>query len=393
MKICLVNNLYYPYERGGAERVVAMSVAGLKKAGHESFVICSGVRWRLEKGSGPAGEKVYYLPAYNFCSYQNLNRLPLLGRLFWRGLDIINVFTLSAFKKVIKKERPSVVITHNLTGLSLLFPRWLARENIRHAHYLHDIQLLHPSGLLLYGQEKSLDAWPAKFYQSLARRFFAGAPLALSPSHWLLKMHMKRGFFSSSQALVLPNPIAGAPIASRRSTGADPEFLYVGQITRPKGVLLLFGAFSDYLAGGGRGHLRIVGAGDLDFAPWRKKFGERLICVGKKNSRQVLAAMSAADVLIVPSLCYENSPTVIHEAMLAGLPVIAADLGGIPELLKGSGLLFTPGSQKDLSRQMLWAASHPQQTSELGARLAGLADSHKLENYIQRLSAILENIR
>ncbi len=48
------------------------------------------------------------------------------------------------------------------------------------------------------------------------------------------------------------------------------------------------------------------------------------------------------DLLVVPSLWPENSPLVIHEAFMHGLPVVAARMGGVPELVThgGNGLLY-----------------------------------------------------
>jgi GT2 family glycosyltransferase len=61
-------------------------------------------------------------------------------------------------------------------------------------------------------------------------------------------------------------------------------------------------------------------------------------------------ALSAIDVLVVPSVWPENSPLVIREAFLAGIPVIASRTGGIPEIVEHgrNGLLFEPGNVKEL---------------------------------------------
>jgi GT2 family glycosyltransferase/glycosyltransferase involved in cell wall biosynthesis len=61
--------------------------------------------------------------------------------------------------------------------------------------------------------------------------------------------------------------------------------------------------------------------------------------------------LASIDVLVVPSVWPENSPLVIHEAFLAGVPVIASRIGGIPELVKDgrNGLLVAPGDTVDLS--------------------------------------------
>jgi glycosyltransferase involved in cell wall biosynthesis len=60
----------------------------------------------------------------------------------------------------------------------------------------------------------------------------------------------------------------------------------------------------------------------------------------------VPALLAAADVLVVPSIWYENSPLTLHEARLAGVPVVASAHGGLLELVthEVDGLLFEPGS-------------------------------------------------
>ena len=47
MKICLINNLYKPFNRGGAEKVAETIVDGLIKAGHEVFIISTKPRGEL----------------------------------------------------------------------------------------------------------------------------------------------------------------------------------------------------------------------------------------------------------------------------------------------------------------------------------------------------------
>jgi GT2 family glycosyltransferase len=67
---------------------------------------------------------------------------------------------------------------------------------------------------------------------------------------------------------------------------------------------------------------------------------------------QVAEALASIDVLVVPSIWPENSPLVIQEAFLAGIPVVASRIGGIPEVVtdERNGLMFEPGSVEDLTR-------------------------------------------
>src|SRR5262249_1399492 len=59
---------------------------------------------------------------------------------------------------------------------------------------------------------------------------------------------------------------------------------------------------------------------------------------------QTAAVYDQIDVLVVPSLWLENSPLVIHEAFMAGIPVVGARIGGIADLVEDgvSGLLYDP---------------------------------------------------
>jgi GT2 family glycosyltransferase len=75
----------------------------------------------------------------------------------------------------------------------------------------------------------------------------------------------------------------------------------------------------------------------------------------------VPAALASLDALVVPSVWPETSPLVIREAFLAGRPVIASDIGGIPELVDHAqnGLLFAPGDIDGLARALRRLADEP----------------------------------
>ena len=61
------------------------------------------------------------------------------------------------------------------------------------------------------------------------------------------------------------------------------------------------------------------------------------------------AVLDSIDVLVLPSVWWENSPLVVLEAQGRGVPVIASAIGGVPELVTGdSGLLVPPGDRVQL---------------------------------------------
>ena len=130
-------------------------------------------------------------------------------------------------------------------------------------------------------------------------------------------------------------------------------FLYVGQIEKHKGVELLLEAFVDLKDD--KCELWIAGEGNinkmLNDECRMKNTDEKIKFVGKKSSTEVRELMQKANCLVVPSLCYENQPTVIMEAKQNNLLVIASDIGGIPEIL-GTEFLFKAGDRESLKNKM-----------------------------------------
>ena len=100
--------------------------------------------------------------------------------------------------------------------------------------------------------------------------------------------------------------------------------------------------------------LKIYGAGPD--ASYRKSLtsmaasnGNIEFC-GVYPESQTGEVLSHADVIVVPSLCYENYPMTLHEALACNIPVIATKLGGMAERIKEgfNGFLFEMGDSRHL---------------------------------------------
>lgn len=72
-------------------------------------------------------------------------------------------------------------------------------------------------------------------------------------------------------------------------------------------------------------------------------------------NNKIATILSRIDVLIVPSIWFENSPLTIHEAFMAGIPVITSNIGGMADLVTHgvNGLLFNVGDPRELKKAML----------------------------------------
>ena len=89
--------------------------------------------------------------------------------------------------------------------------------------------------------------------------------------------------------------------------------------------------------------------------------------MGRFSRDRAAEAYAQIDVLVVPSLWLENSPLVIHEAFMAGVPVVGARIGGIPDLLADGrgGLLFDPASPSALGATLQTLIDDPSRVQAL----------------------------
>lgn len=342
MKIIVFNNLYKPFARGGAERIVERLAEEFSAQGHETLIVTS-LPLGEKRPTAPSVEYFSGLPAW----YYHLDRLPKALRLLYHLFGYIDPFVYLRTRKLLRDFQPDLVITNNLLGLGLSVMRAIKRGKAKHVHILHDIQLLHPSGLLMWGQESLIQSSAAKRYQALNDTFFNKTSLVVSPSKWLLDLHLKQGLFKQVRHAVMANP-ANFKSVSREEHQVPTiiDCLFVGQLESHKGIGFLLASFEKM---SGNHRLRIIGSGSQESLVLAAiKQNQRIAFLGRLSPDQVAEEMSRASVLILPSLCYENSPTVIYEAMSQGLPIVAADLGGIPELIVDKQNLFIPGNSQSL---------------------------------------------
>lgn len=88
---------------------------------------------------------------------------------------------------------------------------------------------------------------------------------------------------------------------------------------------------------------------------------------GRERTAEMYAQI---DVLVVPSLWLENSPLVIHEAFMAGVPVVGARAGGIADLVDEgrTGLLYDPSSRAELEAALGRLIENRERVDELAER-------------------------
>ncbi len=391
MKICLINNLFVPHQKGGAETVVKYIVEGLLKNNYEVVLITLGRKSERQMLSDKF--QIYRIIPWNIFSYMDIDSKSIFLRLIWWFFNIFNFSANLQIKKILLSEKPDVVHTHNLTGIGFLVPRLIRHLNMKHIHTLHDIQLLYPSGQLIYGQENKLvnKNLFIKLYQLLTRWLVVSSGvLVISPSKWLMNFYNQRGFFKHVKKEILVNPVN---VSNQEPTvvklKSPIKLLYVGRIESYKGILFLLDVFRDLQHTINGIELHIIGDGP-DSSNVREliKDNPAIIFHGSLTGEELVKFYQTCQALIFPTLTYENCPMVILEAFSFGMPVMAANLGGIPELVKNyqTGWLFNPGDGGQLKKVLeKFATLKPAELAIIKANCLTKAKQFNHEKYIQEL--------
>ncbi len=387
MKICLINNLYKPFNRGGADRITEILAEGLFKKGHAVFVIATKPLFLISHISYLI-TRTYYIS--NLFYY--LNRVPVIIRFIWHLIDMFDIGTYYKVRKILKKEKPGIVITNNLKGLSYLIPFLLRRKGIKHIHILHDIQLIHPSGLMYFGEEAKIDGYLAHSYSRICAWLFGSPEAVISPSKWLMRMHVDRNFFPGSIKRVIRNPIADLPSSTlRKESDGVFRFIYSGQLEKHKGIDLLLTAFINLAKKNKNIELILLGKGSMaDTISNLCRGRKNIILAGWITGREeYFKFLSNADCLVMPSVCYENSPAVLYEAAALGLPFIASDLGGAGELVEEyGGTAFRAGDAADLAAKMDMVIRNKSKYENAVKSNQDKVRNLQIDNYLKELQAL-----
>ncbi len=279
-------------------------------------------------------------------------------------------FSMHHYRRVREKIRsfhPSVVHAHNT--FPLLTPSVYAAaaaERIPVVQSVHNYRFLCSNGLFLQPNgsvcERCLGGahWNAVRFRCYGGSRLRSGGMALSLSiHRLLRTFHRTisAFISPSQFLKEKLVKGGLPekkifhipptileMGERQHEPEEQMLLYVGRLSREKGLMTLLKAAGDVPDW----PVQIVGSGPLE--PEMKSFvsARRLANVkffGHLPAADVASLLQKAAFLVCPSECYENLPTVVLEAWSYGLPVIASRIGGLAEIITEgqNGFLFEPG--------------------------------------------------
>lgn len=181
----------------------------------------------------------------------------------------------------------------------------------------------------------------------------------------------------SAGGIVIPNGVpveevrARLPMrnAVRRELGISTSLvlLFMGRVTRNKGVSTLLDAFDAIRQTGMDLRLLLVGPIDHDVSlllESRPEHGRFVLAVGEQT--EPWRFLVAGDIFVLPSMS-EGLPLSLLEAMAAGIPAVASAVGDVATLLQDrkNGLIVAPGDSSALSAAILELVGDPSLATEL----------------------------
>jgi glycosyltransferase involved in cell wall biosynthesis len=268
-------------------------------------------------------------------------------------------------------------------------------ENRRRYRWLAQIA---PSLAKFYWNKQTIQTRHAEARQKFLLEALNQADMIISPSQFVRSIYIQAGIKPAS---ILYSRFGLDPVVPSSRKSSEPaihdqlRIAYLGQIIEAKGVHILLEAVRRLATL----PLLVKIYGNADCSPNYTAQLHRIIAndhhismAGSYREQHELAQiLEATDVVVVPSIWFENSPTVILEAFSYHVPVIASNLGGMAELVQEgkTGLLFTPGDPDDLARCFRRLVEEP---NLLPALRTGIKPVRSMADELDQLEMIYRKI-
>ncbi len=372
---------YYGVAGGGVGLLLQHQSEQLVQWGHE---IINVVLVNSETQSDKIPNLSFHQPKpINLYAIKDKDNQPIWKKTLWQLSDLYSLQSAYVIKNLIQTEKPDLIHIHKMRGFSGAL--WQVCSQLmpnKVIQTLHDYECISPIGTLegQIGQWAKNEHWLLKPYQAVRR--FQTKPIAwvTAPSQDTLKTVLNVNFFQQAKPRVIPNPHAwtSSQLAAREKAhssqpqafGSPFRFLYLSRLEPEKGIRELLEAFNQAYLKHPHAQLTVAGWGSLG-EELKQVWGKHpaIHFVGRVEAKEKEKLLSEADVLVVPSTWAEAFGIVSVEAFAFGKPVIASNIGGLPEIITEgkTGWLVEAGSISKLQAKLGFVLQNPNLPSEMSA--------------------------
>jgi glycosyltransferase involved in cell wall biosynthesis len=376
------------YVAGGAENAIVKISPYLLNKGYSIKTLASDL-----------GADKKHFNEYVFKSVNSSS--PLKALLF-----LFNPYSFLMLKKVLKEYRPDVVHLHTMgqitpSALFLLKNHPTVMTLHGPESFLHELLIwcLRPSYFKHHGYDKkdlNIAGRLTYFYFNSLQKFLyrfglKNVDIFIAPSQYMQNVAK----IDVAPVVHLPNFIE---LQQFHELTNNYNLLFVGRLEKMKGVEILIQAISFVIKVFPQTTLTIVGDGcsKSDLFDLTKKLQlERSIDFrGWVEHKDLDGYYEKASIVVVPSICPENFPTVCNEAMSAGRPVIGTRVGGIPEIIDDgvNGYLVETENPEQIATNVVKLFSEENLLKEFGRNARKKAQEFSLEKHVANLEKVYEEV-
>lgn len=405
MKVLLQNSLFYPNVIGGAEIAVHIIGAELRRRGLQvDGLATTGLKgrdrgWRTRPTDDSLGT-IYEAPFHGLTDLYRDGALAPQPGLLVRGLHHFTQVRSPRWKKlmagILAESRPDVVHTNTILGMTSSIWEAARQQGIPVLHTLHDYQLLCPRTTLMRSDHSNcVDApLPCRVLARLKLSATDQVDLVTAPSRYVLERHRQAGGFPGVRAEVVANACEYLPPrVPERAADGPVRGLFLGQVSRHKGVPMLLEALAELFADEGLHDLEFTFAGQGSCVDEVRAFcarhPRRCRYLGVVKGEEKFELLRRSSFQVVPSLWNDNFPLSILDGFSFGLPVIGTNLGGIPEVIGDGreGLVIAPEAPA-LAAAMASYVRDPQMRLQHGRAARRKGEGYTLERQVDTYVAL-----
>lgn len=358
MKILMVNKFFYI--KGGSETYYFALKRKLEKEGH--IVIDFSMK---DKKNFESKYADYFVDNVDYSGNTSLiNKLKM-------GINIIySQEAKRKFEELVIKTKPDIVHLHIFQHqLSPSILDVCKKYNLPTVYTAHDLKMVCLNYKMMHHGHVCEDCKDGHMYHCALnkcvkdsfsksfintvegylhkwRKIYDAIDYIITPSEFY-KTKFEEFGVQPNRLVHIPNFLDREVPRVNNREDKEKYYLYFGRLSEEKGILTLIKAIESVKA-----NLYIVGSGPLkeeieSYTCSRKLKNIKLL--GFKSGQELIDIVGNAKAVILPSEWYENGPYSAIEALQVGRPIIGANIGGIPELVRKNGELFTNGCIVELS--------------------------------------------
>lgn len=397
LKVLFANKFFYL--KGGAETVMFDEIDLMRQ--HQVDVVEFSM---ADPRNRPSMYASYFVSPKDYRSNSRARRLR-------SALSFIHSReAVDKISNLIRDQKPDLLHCHNIYHqLTPSIINAASRAGIPIVLTLHDYKVICPVYTRLSNGEVCTKCSDGR-YETLLTQRCANGSVAQSGLLWAeARFHAAAGSYrrvdkfiapsrfmrdavvpllGESRVVYIPNGVDTTRIAPSRE---DKGFaLYLGRLSPEKGVETLLRA---HAADNAAWRLVVAGSGPLQ-GKLQSEFPS-VEFTGHLTGEDLETKLREASVIVVPSEWHENNPLSVLEAMAHGKPIVASDIGGLPELVRHgrTGLLFEPGNAQQLSSYVRILLGDPDLRRKLGNEARKIAETeYSLERHGAALLSLYESL-